>query len=292
MRPKGETRRWALAATVAASCALALALAAGWRASRADPVVRMAAIGLADWPRGAPAVRVALAADIHLGNASTDPRRLARVVALVNGARPDLVLIAGDLVAGYDPAAARREGPALRAALARLRAPLGVVAVLGNHDNESDPGAVARALQGAGATVTENAAVRRGPLVIGVSGDTVSGHARLGGALNGMRRLLAAGPGARLYLSHSPDIVRWLPPGPALLLAGHTHCGQIMLPLIGAPVAVSRVHGDRYRCGIVRNGNRTVVVTAGIGTSNLPLRWGAPPDLWLLTLGPAASPQP
>jgi predicted MPP superfamily phosphohydrolase len=97
-----------------------------------------------------------------------------------------------------------------------------------------------------------------------------------------MRRLT----GARLILTHSPDIAPNLPPQVSLLLAGHTHCGQVVLPLLGPISEVSR-YGARYRCGIRREGGRIVVVTAGLGTSGGPFRLGAPPDLWLLTLGPA-----
>jgi predicted MPP superfamily phosphohydrolase len=76
-----------------------------------------------------------------------------------------------------------------------------------------------------------------------------------------------------------------------LLLAGHTHCGQIRLPHVGAISFMSR-YGDRYGCGLVTEGRLRVVTSAGIGTSLLPLRLGAVPDLWLLTLGPGNPPGP
>lgn len=261
-------------------------LVAGWRNSRVDPVVRTARVALPDWPAGAPPVRVVLLADLHLGNASTDEARLARVIARVDRLHPDLVLIAGDLVAGHGAGAARTQAGAIGRQLARLHPPLGTIAVMGNHDNWSDPTLLARVLRRAGVAVLENAAIRRGPLLIGGSGDTVSGHAKLGGVINAMRRLERTGPGSRVYLSHSPDIIGWLPTRRSLLLAGHTHCGQVILPLIGLVFEASRTHGNRYLCGLVRSGAHTVIVTAGIGTSNVPIRFGAPPDLWLLTLGP------
>lgn len=263
-----------------------IVLLAGWRNSRVDPVVRAARVALPNWPAGASPVRVALLGDLHLGNASTDEARLTRVIAQVDRLRPDLVLIAGDLVAGYGAEAARTQADAIGRQLARLYPRLGTIAVLGNHDNGSDPALLARALRRAGVTVLENAAVRRGALLIGGAGDTVSGHARLGGVLNDMRRLERTGAGPRVYLSHSPDIIGWLPRGRSLLLAGHTHCGQVVLPLIGPLFKASRTHGNRYLCGVIRSGARTVIVSAGIGTSNVPIRFGAPPDLWLLTIGP------
>ena len=86
-------------------------------------------------------------------------------------------------------------------------------------------------------------------------------------------------------ISHSPDLARTLPADMPLLVAGHTHCGQIAPWPIG-PIFTASNHGLRYACGIVRERGRALVVTAGLGTSGLPLRLGAPPDMWLLTLGP------
>ena len=76
--------------------------------------------------------------------------------------------------------------------------------------------------------------------------------------------------------------------GVSLMLAGHTHCGQIRLPLIGY-ISTMSDHGDRYACGLIREGGRTLIVSAGLGTSILPLRIGAPPDFWLLDLGPISN---
>jgi predicted MPP superfamily phosphohydrolase len=71
-----------------------------------------------------------------------------------------------------------------------------------------------------------------------------------------------------------------------IVLAGHTHCGQIVLPLYGA-IETGSKYGNRYLCGVIREHGRAVVVTGGIGTSLLPFRFGAPPDWWLVTLGSA-----
>jgi hypothetical protein len=69
------------------------------------------------------------------------------------------------------------------------------------------------------------------------------------------------------------------------MLAGHTHCGQVALPFVGALKTMSR-YGRRYACGVVTEEGRSVVVTAGLGTSGLPLRLIAVPDMWLVELGP------
>jgi predicted MPP superfamily phosphohydrolase len=260
-----------------------LAIAAyAFAEARRDPVVRRATIALPLWPAGGRPVRVALLSDIHLGSAASDAPRLRRIVARIDALRPDLILIAGDFIFGERADGAALHGPALVAPLRALHAPLGVIAVLGNHDYHTGAVVVRRQLQAAGIRLLRNQAAQVGPLSIGGIDDSVTGHARAVSTTNLTRKT----PGARILLTHSPDVARFLTPDMTLLLAGHTHCGQVVLPLIG-PIA--EVSAPRYRCGIVREGTRTVVVTAGVGTSGVPFRLGAPPDLWLLTLGPKAA---
>lgn len=94
---------------------------------------------------------------------------------------------------------------------------------------------------------------------------------------------MAALSGYPVYLSHSPDVVPNLPKEESLILAGHTHCGQIVLPILGAPATMSE-YGDRYACGKIEEGKKTIIISAEIGTSILPLRLGAEPDMWLITV--------
>lgn len=250
--------------------------------ARRSPVVRRLTLPLSDWPAGQRPVRVVLASDVHLGGGPMDAARLGRIVAAIDALRPDLILIAGDFVFGEEPGGAGRVEQPLGEALARLRAPLGTVAVLGNHDWSSGPQHVRAALRRAGVALLENDAVERGPLAIAGVGDRFSHHDDAAQALRRLRPL----PGARLILTHSPMLAPLLPGGDAPVLAGHTHCGQVVLPIIGAPHPVARVP---YLCGLYRRGGRPILVTAGLGTSDLPLRLGAPPDLWLLTLGPRSA---
>ena len=261
---------------------LAAGLAAiGVLSARADPVVRRVSIALPRWPANAPPVTVALVSDTHLGSWSMDEGRLARIAAQVNALKPDLVVLAGDFIDGHEAGAAAAVAPGLTRAFGRLRAPLGTVAVLGNHDHWTGAKAVARALAAAHVTVLENRAVVRGPLAIGGIGDAYTRHDRTAATIAQVRRL----PGAPLIVTHTPDIAPALGPTTPVLLAGHTHCGQWALPLIGAVHVPSR-YGRRYLCGVIREGARTVVITGGVGTSLLPMRYGAAPDLWLVRVGP------
>lgn len=248
---------------------------AGWCfiQARADPVTRHATVRLPDWPAGARPVRVLLWSDLHLGNASTGRGRLERLVAQADALRPDLVVLAGDFVSTE---AADADDLLL---LKKLHAPFGLVAVLGNHDHWTDASRVRAALERAGITVLDDQAVRLGPLAVGGLGDWITRHASIGRTAAAMRR---AG-GSKLLISHTPEVAVHLPRDIPLLIAGHTHCGQVVLPGYGPPVAVTV---PRNRCGLVREGGRLTVVTAGTGTSVIPFRLGAHPDWWLLTLGP------
>jgi uncharacterized protein len=267
---------------LAALLVLATGLTAiGLVSARADPIVRRVSLTLPRWPAGAPPVTVALISDTHLDSWSMDEARLSRIVAQVNALKPDLVVLAGDFVNGHEAGLAAQAAPGLTRALAGLRAPLGAFAVLGNHDHWTGAKEVAHALAAARVTVLENRAVAAGPLAIGGVGDAYTHHDRTAATVAQVRRL----PGAPLMVTHTPDIAPTLGAATPVLLAGHTHCGQWALPLIGAVHVPSR-YGRRYLCGVIREGARTVVITGGVGTSLLPMRYGVPPDLWLVTLGP------
>ena len=247
----------------------------------ADPVVREADVQLPGWPGGAAPIRVVLISDLHVSAPDNPPERIARIVGQINALRPDLVLIAGDFLTEKSVSTRNYGADEIAAALAGLRPRLGTFAVLGNHDHWIDGPGMRRALAGRGIRVLVNEAVRAGPLVIGGLDDAFTGHNRDAATHAAMRRL----PGARILLSHSPDPFATLPADIGLMLAGHTHCGQIRLPLIGALKTMS-AYGQRYACGLVVENGRSLIVTAGLGTTGVPLRLLAPPDLWLVTVGP------
>ncbi len=247
--------------------------------ARWDPIVRTATVRLPRWPAGVKPVRAVLISDIHIGSHAMDAGRLSRIVDQINALDPDVVLIAGDFIYGNDPQGAKIKGPALVAPLKKLHPPLGVVAVLGNHDHWTGPDEVTRLLEQARVTVLVNDVTARGPIVIGGVDDDYTKHANIAATMARLRPF----EGARIILTHSPDIAPRLPGDVRLLLAGHTHCGQGVLPFWGPLTTVSHFK-DRYRCGLVLDPGLAVIVTGGLGTSGPPLRFGAPPDLWLITL--------
>lgn len=252
----------------------------GYIGATSDPTVRRARIELTGWPSGAIPVRAVLISDIHVAGPDMNPARLAEIVAQINALSPDLVLIAGDFISEKVASTHRYGMREAIAPLVRLTPRLGTFAVLGNHNYWFDAEGGRAALSRAGVILLSNDAARAGPLVIGGLDDEVTNHADMARTLGRMRGLA----GARIMLSHSPDPFAAMPGDIGLMLAGHTHCGQIA-PFPVGPIITQSRFGLRYGCGRIREGGKTLIVTAGLGTSGLPLRIGAVPDLWLLTLG-------
>lgn len=266
---------------------------AGWGAlnARADPLVRTATISLPDWPSGMPPITVVLLSDIHLGDAVMSRSRLERIVAQTNALQPDVIMLAGDYVVGHGSAGADARARRLTAPLASLRARIGVVAFLGDHDYWTSSASISDALSQAGIVVLDNEVGRAGPIAVAGVADAFSGH-------DDPERTLAAARQLALpivVLTHSPDISEDLPSDVRLVLAGHTHCGQVILPwgdavFTSSPRAKGKpLYDPKYRCGRVRDLGRDVFVTSGVGAGTLPVRFGAAPDIWLLSLGGGAS---
>src|SRR5690348_3968288 len=141
-----------------------------------DPVIRRATIQMPDWPAGAPPLQVALLADLHVGGPDMSPSRVRRIVREVNALGPDLVLLAGDFTSDKRLMTKHYAATEAIAPLAGLRAPLGSVAVLGNHDHWRGLGDIVPALSAAHIRVLDNDAMRIGPLDLGGVDDAFTGH--------------------------------------------------------------------------------------------------------------------
>lgn len=244
--------------------------------------VRELAVEVPGWPAALADLRVALVSDLHAGAPHVDERRVATVVAAVNRAKPDLVALLGDYI---DPEVAfggvvAPEAVATR--LAGLEAPLGLFAVLGNHDWLNDGERVRRALREERIEVLENdsASVTLAGQVLWIVGLADATERRP----DVVEPFGLVPPGAPLIvLSHDPDMFPLLPDRPLLTLAGHTHGAQVNLPLVREKVTPS-VFGDRYAGGLSRLGERVMYVSRGIGTSRLPMRFRAAPEVVVLSV--------
>ncbi|MBI1251457.1 MAG: metallophosphoesterase [Alphaproteobacteria bacterium] len=248
-------------------------------------VVRRYDIESPNWT-GAP-LTIAAIGDIHVVSPHVPPERVARIVARANALDADLVVLLGDYVGGHTRMVRREPEERAQIAeglsyLAALDAPLGVVAVIGNHDVWYDRQAVTSALQEAGVATlwNQNVMIDRDAGAFALVGleDEVTGAPDYARAREG------ADAGApEIVLSHSPDVFPGIPATPALTLAAHTHCGQVTIPLIGRPVVPSHF-GQRYACGRIEEEGKQMIVTGGIGTSILALRFLNPPEIALITL--------
>lgn len=195
------------------------------------------------------------------------------------------MLIAGDFTSGKRGSTRTYTVAQAIAPLAALKPRLGTFAVLGNNDHWAKAAQLRERLPRMGITLLENEAVVAGPLAIGGLSDVITGRGKLTPTLRALRR--HAGP--RILVSHSPEPLGQLTADIRLMVAGHTHCGQIAIPLLGTPITGSG-QDERYASGRVDEGARTLIVTAGLGTSMVPLRFGARPDMWFLKLGTSKGP--
>lgn len=220
-------------------------------------------------------LRVAQLSDLHCG-ARTPPERIVGAIARANALAPDLVVLTGDYVCRD-----RSCVGLMRELLGGLRAP--TVAVLGNHDHWVDPDGATRALASHGYAVLLNQSttlsLRGAPFtVIGV-GDHLTGNSRPREALAGARR------GSRLVLAHGPRTADQLATlgEPLLCLSGHTHGGQVNLPVL-TPLMMRAVAREPYARGAFRLGPVQLYVNRGVGNSALRVRINSDPEVTLATL--------
>jgi predicted MPP superfamily phosphohydrolase len=250
-------------------------------------VVRRETIAVPRW--SGPPVRLGLIADSHVGAPHMDAARMARIVQRMNGEHPDLVLLLGDYVGGHQKMATRskyRNDQVLSglAAFKGLTAPLGVVGVIGNHDFWYDKAAVRAGLTAAHVIVLENTAA---PIHRPEGDFWVAGLADLDDIANfgwGRQAFSHVPKGApSILLAHEPDAFAEPHQPYAFMAAGHTHCGQIRLPFLGA-IAIRKKIERRLACHLHRRRDQALYVSGGLGVSGLPMRFAAPPEINIITL--------
>jgi len=268
--------KWRVAAAI-----LLLLCVKAWHDTMADPIIREATVSLPGLAATAKPVRVLLMSDLHVIGPEMPPERLARIVGQANALHPDLVVIAGDFISDRALSTHTYSFKEAVAPLAALRAPLGAIAVLGNHDNYRSAARAEMELSRVGVSVLINQTVRKGPLIVGGLGDYATGH-------DNSPTLMRSAPLGEIPLivvSHHPDVFAQRTFDVPLVLAGHFHCGQIGWPWGGTPAHTSDWF-KRYTCGEVNQGDRTMFVTSGLGNSILPFRLFTRPDMWLITVTP------
>ena len=253
-----------------------------WEPSRLT-VVRQT-ISIHPWRAEHAGLKVALLSDLHVGSPHRGLSTLKRLVETTNAEKPDLVLLLGDYVIQDVPGGTFVEPELIAKELAGLRAPLGVVSVLGNHDWWYDGNRVRRALESQGIHVLEDEI-----LSVTFHGKPfwLCGLADLWTRGDKLQETLAkiSDAEAILVLMHNPDTFPKMPTHVSLSVAGHTHGGQVNLPIFGRRVVPSKF-GQRYAYGLIEENEKKLFVTGGIGTSMLPVRFRVTPEIAVLTLVP------
>ena len=247
-------------------------------------VVQEATIQIDNWPKELSGLRIAMIGDIHTGGPFIDDNKLRKIVELTNQQHPDLIVLLGDYMSPNSWHSHRVEPEVTAAAMKNLRAPLGVYTVLGNHDWWYNGGKVRRAFEDNGIPVLDDEVAE---IKWRDKSFWLAGLADLWTRPQHISETVAkVPPGATVIaLTHNPDIFPNLPRSVPLLLAAHTHGGQVNLPLIGTPIVPSRF-GPKYTRGHVFENDHHMYVTSGIGTSIMPIRFRVTPEIVILTINP------
>lgn len=255
------------------------------------------------WPQGQK-LRIVALADIHACDPWMTENRIRDICRYANSLEGDITVLLGDYVSSMRAVWGAVAPDKWAAALSTLEAPLGVHAVIGNHDWWDDASAQEagggetfshRVLREAGISIYANRATRL---------ETASGAFWLAG----LEDQLALRPSNRFHrqrfiglddlpgtlaqvkddapvilLAHEPDIFPTVPDRVCLTLSGHTHGGQVRI--FGYSPVVPSLYGNRYAYGHIVEDGRHLCVSGGLGCSGLPVRFGSPPEIMVVDLG-------
>jgi uncharacterized protein len=253
------------------------------------------------WPDGLK-LRVVALADIHACRPWMTPERIASLVQDANALQPDVIVLLGDYIAGMRLVTGGVTPSQWASALSGLKAPLGVLSILGNHDWWHDgfaqragagPTIARKALEKVGIPVLENDVVRlekdgHGVWLAGLADQQALLPTEERPGLTGLDDLdgtlaKVSDTAPIILLAHEPDIFATVPWRVSLTLSGHTHGGQVRL--FGySPVVPSRF-GNRYAYGHVVENDRNLIVSGGLGFSIMPVRFGMRPEILQIDLG-------
>ena len=214
-------------------------------------------------------LRIVFASDFHIGK--RDRHRLKRIVKKINELNPDLVLTGGDFIKGHNGKTTMQIEEQIKE-LKNIKAP--IITVLGNHDSWYDKYRVKKALEKIGVTVLHNTNTKFKNIYIAGVEDTQTSIPNVDAALENTES-------PRILLTHSPDIYYDVKEDVDLILAGHVHGGQVRVPIIGALICPSKF-GTKFSKGDYKETQNRMIVTSGLGTSILTVRFNNIPEIAVL----------
>lgn len=241
-------------------------------------------------------LKIAAISDIHGGSNSVTEEKLRQIVEAVNRQNPDLVILLGDYVSGISGAGSplKMSMSTIAENLRGFRSKYGVLVVLGNHDHWYGDEDVRDQFSRIGYRVLENELeiIEKDGQKLRILG--LKDHLKIDSwkeFSDEAKKVLDQNEqtGDVIVLEHSPDILPVITGELSisgnlkLILAGHTHGGQVRFPVIGAPFIPSS-YGQKYALGHIRENDVDMFVTTGIGTSILPFRFLIPPEIAVLTV--------
>ena len=217
-------------------------------------------------------IKIVFASDFHIK--PYQKKKLDKIVRLINNENPDLVLSSGDFVAGNFHHSALPVDD-IAESLSHIKAKYGFYTSLGNHDGWYGADIVKKALTQNNIKVLENesVALKINDKTIYIAGveDLMTGQPDINKALLNTKNPV-------ILLTHTPDIFPQVTKNVNLILAGHTHGGQVRIPFLGAIFTASD-YGEKYVMGYIEEDNKKMFVTRGIGVSILPFRFNCVPEI-------------
>lgn len=231
-------------------------------------------------PEGFSGARIIFIADIHCGFFFSQ-KRVSKIVEKINSLKPDIMLLGGDYV-DYISGSSSYIKPCFDE-LKKISAPLGVYGVLGNHDHAVSADLTRKSMTNAGIVILDNTAIwinkKNQRIKIGGVGDMTEDSQEINPTIKD-----ASDKDLVILLSHDPDYFEHMEKGKVdLVLSGHSHGGQVTLFGLWAPLMPSR-YGQKYRTGIIENEKSKLMITNGVGTATLPVRFFARPQINIIEL--------
>ena len=220
-------------------------------------------------------VKIVFASDFHIK--PYGQKRLEKIVEIINKQNPDVVVSAGDFVCGHTEHSTMHPQK-IAEGLAKVKSKYGFYTTLGNHDGWYDRWYIKELLEKQNIKVLNN---KNEKLQINGKEIFIAGVEDMMTAFPNMEDALKGTKTPTILLTHTPDVFPDIPRNVNLTLAGHTHGGQVRLPIIG-PIFTASNYGNKYAIGLIDENGKKLITTRGIGVSILPFRFNCPPEIMVL----------